>query len=391
MPSYKSLSVAVVLLALGVLTVSANVSALSSGGIGGRPANPDPNNPRSQSIFIFTANKGETKEDIILVSNNSDQPQTIKLYAVDGIVTNTGAYTCAQESENKQGAGSWIAIDKTEVALEAGKTQEVKFSLVMPTTADVGEHNGCIVFQLADDEGQATGNVRIRTRQAIRVVATVPGDLHRNVDIQSFAATNNDGKQIFDLKLKNSGNVSADVDAKVYLMSIFGAVAYQNGGGYPVLADQKLELTFINESKPFFGGWYYTQAKATYDKRAGSFGIGDTTNAIVKSSERHLVFITPTVGGLFTLLLGMLAVGGVAFWYIRRHQIRKNTLLYGEEHTVKTGDTIQTIANKHTISWRQLASMNHIAAPYVLIEGSVLRVPVKKQKKTKLSVNLKNK
>jgi hypothetical protein len=391
MVSFKHLFVAAALLTIGVLSAGVNVYAVSSGGVGGRPANPDPNNPRSQSIFIFTANKDEVKKDVILVSNNSDQKQTIDLYAVDGIVTNTGAYTCSQQSEAKQKMGGWITIDKPVVTLEAGKTEQIGFTLAMPGNADVGEHNGCIVFQLQNDKGKTSGNVRILTRQAVRVVATVPGDLHRSVDIQNFVVTDKDGKQTFDLSLKNSGNVSADVDAKVYLTSLFGGVAYQNGGGYPVLADQKLDLTFTNESKPFFGGWYYTQAKMTYDKRAGSFGVGDATNAIAKSSERRLVFVLPSVGGLFTLLLIFLAVAGAAFWYTRRRQIRRNTLLYGKEHTVKSGDTIQTIADKYTISWRQLASVNNIAAPYVLTEGSALRVPVKKQKKTKPSANLKDK
>ena len=42
----------VVTLGLSVFTFSALAHAASSGGIGGRPANPVADNPRTQSIFI---------------------------------------------------------------------------------------------------------------------------------------------------------------------------------------------------------------------------------------------------------------------------------------------------------------------------------------------------
>lgn len=376
----KSLSIAAVLLILGVLTVGANVSALSSGGIGGRPANPDPNNPRTQSIFILDTKKGETKKDVILVANNSDQKQTIELYAVDGIVTNTGSFTCSQESEAKQKMGAWISVDKAVVMLDPGKTEEVSFTLAMPTTADVGEHNGCIVFQSADEEEQASGNVRIRTRQAIRVVATIPGDLQRSVEITSFTTGVDDNKQTYTLNLKNTGNVSADVDAKVYLTSLFGGVVYENGGGYPVLADQKLDLTFVNERAPFFGGWYYASAKIAYDDRAGTFGTGDSQHLIKKEAKRQLVFVVPTIAGALTMVVLLGLIGGVISWLVLRRYRRLDALKHWDSYTVKQSDSIQSIANKYDVSWKKLAAINSITAPYVLQDGNRLRVPAKSNK-----------
>ncbi|MDB5186931.1 MAG: hypothetical protein JWM07_403 [Candidatus Saccharibacteria bacterium] len=373
----KSLSIAAVLLVLGVLTVSVNVSALSAGGIGGRPANPDPNNPRTQSIFIINTDKGETKKDVILVANNSDRKQTIELYAVDGVVTNTGSFTCSQESEAKQRMGAWISIDKSAVTLDPGKSEEVGFTLAMPTTADVGEHNGCIVFQSADDEEQASGNVRIRTRQAIRVVATVPGNLQRNVEVAGFTTGVDNGKQTYALNLKNTGNVSADVDAKVYLTSLFGSVVYENGGGYPVLADQKLDLSFVNEKSPFFGGWYYASAKIAYDERAGTFGTGDTQHLIQKETKRQLVFIAPTIAGTLTSIALLGLIGSGIGWLLLRRRNRLNALKNWDNYTVEQGDSIQSIATQHDVSWKKLAAINSIAAPYVLKEKTIIRVPAK--------------
>lgn len=379
MTSFKRFLFISALVLTATLTSSANAGAVQSGGIGGRPANPDSTNPRTQSIFIFTANKGETKKDVILVSNNSDQAQTIELYAVDGIVTNTGSFTCSQQSEAKQGVGGWIKLTKESVTLQPGKTEEVGFNLTMPTTADVGEHNGCLVFQVADDEGEASGNVRIRTRQAIRVVATVPGDLQRSVDIEKFTTAIAEGNQTYTLELKNSGNVSADVDAKVYLTSLFGGVAYENGGGYPVLANQQLDLTFVNEKRPLFGGWYYASASVAYDERAGVFGTSDSSRLIKKDADRKLMFIAPTTGGLLIIILVIGLIGGVVAWWLVRKRNHTNALKTWDTYTVQEGDSIQSIANRYDISWKKLASINHIAAPYVLKAGDALRVPIKSE------------
>jgi len=65
-----------------ILPVSA-----SANGIGGRPANPDPNNPRTSSIFIYNLPGGASKSDQLYVQNGSDKEETIEVYSVDGTVT----------------------------------------------------------------------------------------------------------------------------------------------------------------------------------------------------------------------------------------------------------------------------------------------------------------
>ena len=148
--------------------------AQASGGIGGRPANPQADNPRTQSIFIFTMDEGKEQRDAVLVSNNSDTEQTIELYAVDGIVTNTGAYTCAQQSEAKQDVGSWVKLEESTVTLAPGESEEVGFSIAAPDGSDVGEHNGCLVFQTQDDDEQASGNVRIERVKPFALLRQFP-------------------------------------------------------------------------------------------------------------------------------------------------------------------------------------------------------------------------
>ena len=368
-----------------MLIVGTSVSAQSSGGMGGRPANPDPNNPRTQSIFIFTADRGETASDTILLSNNSEKTKTLDLYAVDGIVTNTGSFTCAQQSEAKQGVGGWIKIDTERVTLEAGKKTEVKFELAMPSSADVGEHNGCIVFQESAPDVKTTGNVQVLTRQAIRVVATIPGDLSREVNIAEFITGTLKGNPSLTLTLKNTGNVSADVDVKARLVTLFGGTVYENGGGYPVLANKQLELTYVNEDRPFFGGWYYASADISYDTRAGVLGSGNSENVTTKQTDRKLVFINPTPFGLFVLTLLVVAAAGFATWWSIRRRRQVDSQKSWKLHTVKEGENIQTIAEKAYIDWKELASVNKLKAPYILAVGQKINVPKDSKKQQRNS------
>ena len=124
------------------LILSASVSA---NGIGGRPANPDPNNPRTSSIFIYNLSGGASKSDQLYVQNGSDKEETIEVYSVDGTVTTTGDMTCKEKSEDKVGAGKWVSISKKEVTLGANENTLVDFTVNVPSKADVGEHNACMV------------------------------------------------------------------------------------------------------------------------------------------------------------------------------------------------------------------------------------------------------
>ena len=370
----RSIGLGVIVSGLIVIGSAVGVAA-QSGGIGGRPANPDPDNPRSQSIFIYTLNKGEATSDQVRISNNTAKRQTIELLAVDGIITNTGAYTCKQNSEEKTGLGATIALARTEVTLEPNTNEKVDFTVTMPVNADVGEHNACIVFQSRQDEGEVQGNVRIRTRQAIRVVATVPGDLKRSITITDFAVVRKDNKETFNASLQNTGNVSADVDTKVYLKDMFGRALFEDGGQYPVLSDQKLELSFVNTKRPFFGGWYTASMTVSYDKRAGVFGIEDKKNVTTLTADEKVVFVPPTTAGLATLVIvALLLIGGAAVWVMSKKNRRYENQTW-RAYVIQSGDTIESIARKHEVDWKKLAVRNDIKAPYSLTPGNTLKVP----------------
>lgn len=371
---------------LVVVSVGLTVSAQSAGGgIGGRPARPDANNPRSQSIFINALNRGETVEDATMVSNNSDTVRTIEIYAVDGVASNDGAYTCREKAEPVVASGKWIELSKNEVVLEPGAREEVTFTVTVPENADVGEHNACLMFADPDETGEDKGGVRLHTRQGIRVVTTIPGDLHRELSLNSFSAEDKGNQQNFSLELQNRGNVSADTNIKLSLTSFFGKIAYDNGGVFPVLPNERLRLSFSNEDSPFWGGWYKAKVEVEYNTNAKLLGFDESADKAAMLQASQDIFIMPNISALIIMGAGLLIVLSIIIVLIVRGVIKRRRRRLWVEYEVAEGDTIMSLAEECGVKWKLLRQTNKLSAPYSLTPGQIIKIPAGTKSNTRLS------
>jgi hypothetical protein len=387
------------------LAVSAFVFA-ASGGVGGRPANPDPDNPRTQSIFIYTLESGKTKSDQLYLSNGGDTDQVVQLYAVDGTVSNTGAFTCKQAVEARTDMGKAIQLSKNEVTVPANGNLLVDFTVTVPAKSDVGEHDGCIVIQKKEDTPQQqTGSIQVHTRTAVRVVVIVPGDVHREIGIANFTAVSSYmkgsktyiGPQVsFDLK--NEGNVSADVAVTVHVRDIFGNEMAVPGsssqkaffsGQYPVIADSTFTVNYDAEDQPFFGGWYKVKADIAYNKKAGTFGVDAAAADIVRVQSKEItIFFWPSLW--FFVILGLLVLSALSFvgWrFVQSRDAKKrarDSLKRPSEKTmwgpyeIQEGDTIEQLAAKSGVAIGKIAVMNKLDTPYTLEPGQKIYLPRKR-------------
>ena len=295
--------------AAGVLWPSSVLAA----GIGSRPANPDPNNPRTQSIFIYQLNRGASKSDQLTITNGLTEQANIEVYAVDGTVTATGDMTCKQKVEDKVDAGKWVNIPKQEITLEAKENKLVDFTVNVPGKVDVGEHNACIVVQRKNIQPVATGGVQIQTRQAIRMAIVVPGNIHRDVTIDKFDIKHENGGQLYEIALKNSGNVSADVDIKLVVKDAAGNVVYRNGGVNATIANETRQFRYESKLAPFWGGKYTAELSISYKKKAGEWGVGQNQGELItKTIEPKELFFWPStmalaiIGGVLSLAILLL-------------------------------------------------------------------------------------
>ncbi len=370
---------------MSVLVLSGSVFA-QSGGIGGRVANPDPTNPRSQSIFIYTLDHDQTKTDQILVVNNTDQEKTINLKSVDGVLTNTGAYTCRQADEPIEDSGGWVKLAKSSVTLPSGGEEKVDFTVTVPPNADVGEHNSCITIQADEDQAAVGSGVLLRMRQAIRMAITIPGDLHRELAISKFERKYFEadqkgyeyGKQKYALQVANKGNVSADVDMRITITSLFNREVGIAKGTYPVIPNQTLDQEFAIEFTPMFGGWFSATPSIRYDSRLGIYGTESDAKYETKTGESIKFFLWPTTTGWIVIIGSLMILMGLIGYLIvssRRNKKLKKTL---HSYVVRQGDTIQYLAERTGMNWKDIAKLNKLSAPYTLTPGQKIVLSIKK-------------
>lgn len=366
------------LLVLAELLLWVNpVLAVNYGGIGGRPAYPRSDNPRTESIFIHTLNPGDVQKEGVLVVNNTEEQKKIWIYAVDGMVSSGGAFACRQKTEPKKGVGAWIKLAKSQVVLDPGTNEVVPFTINVPKNADVGEHNGCIVIQEAVEKPKKQkGGVTLSFRSAMRVAVTIPGKITRKLEIVDFKITpRKDGSYLLRPLVKNLGNVSIDADVDVITRYFFGLIHKRHGGQFPVLRGETSDWRF-ELKRPFWGGWYRSELVVKYDANPEA-GIGVKSGKKLTQLKGPTIWFfsppTPLAVVIEILILLLLAFAGFLLWMWRKRSrwIKESWV----EYQVKAGEDINALAKRYGVSWRLLVKANKLAPPYTLKEGQKIKVP----------------
>lgn len=358
----------------GVVSLSSITNAHAQSGLGGRPSEPNPAIPRSSSIFIHTLEAGSVIDDMVLVSNDSDEEQTIELYPTDGMATGTGAFSCRQQAEERKSVGDWIQLGKSDTTLELGEQKEVPFTIRMPQQVDVGEHNGCIVFQAKAQETDESQSMHLRFRSAVRVAITVPGDIRKDLSIDSLVILRDGEGYIYRTVVNNAGNVSTDADIRVVLESILGDKTYENGGEYPILADEPMELQFKQEQTPFWGGFYTVTVTATYDTNPQAFGVKESGSLATIDGPRKTVFIAPSPIALILYLTILFLIAFCMYCVIAAHNRHKKQAEWNL-YTVRKGDTLISLAEARATHWKRIARANKLKPPYQVKAGDSIRLP----------------
>ncbi|MDN5819591.1 MAG: LysM peptidoglycan-binding domain-containing protein [bacterium] len=368
----------IVVIATIITAIGLAPLASASGGIGGRVTNPDPDNPRTNSIFVYSLKHGQTKTDQLTVINSTTEKQTISIGSVDGTVTNTGAYTCRQNAEPLNDSGGWVKLSKNKLTLKSGERRDIDFTVTVPQKADVGEHNSCLTLQ--SDEGESAGpGLHLRMRQAVRMAITIPGDLHRDLSIDSFSSSTKQGLAEYSMTVANKGNVSADVNMQVSLQTIFGREVDKVSGEYPVLPNENLSQNIASSFRPMFGGIYQAQPSISYDKRLGIYGTQNPNDKQIetKTGDSLKVLLLPTVAG-WLIIIGLICAIVAAIWIsVDKYQRDRSIKARLKNYTVKSGDSLQTLADESGTKWRDIARVNKISAPYTLKTGDVIKLPSK--------------
>lgn len=359
-----------------ILLVPGTVFAVEYGGIGGRPAYPRSDNPRTGSIFIYQLSPGKSTTDGVKIYNNTDKQRTIALESVDSVLSSGGAFSCAQAVDPKNDVGRWLTLKSRSIEVPAHGNQIVPFVVTVPGKADVGEHDGCITIQDASMTAPTDkSGVVLSFRSAIRVVVTVPGDIIKKLSLASVTVnTSHAHTYIVSPVAQNDGNVSLDTKVAIRFVSLFGVSGKQEGGTYPVLPHSRASWNF--ELAPsFWGGWYRAQVAATYNSNpTAQLGTknGEDKN-IQLASALFFVMPKPLAGAVY--LVALLALGAGAAWFVNRHRDVRRIQRDWKTYLIDEGDTITELAKQHHTTWKKVARVNKLKPPYTLHKNQKLRLP----------------
>lgn len=377
-PSKTAKSAAIIGVLFSVILPLCGVQAIEYGGFGGRPAYPQKDNPRTESIFVHTLEPGAKAEEGITVVNNSAETKTLLVYATDSTPSTGGAFACKQLAEEKTGVGAWISLEKNEVTLEPGTNEVIPFIIKVPKSASVGEHNGCINIQEKKAKQEGASGAMLSVRTGLRVAITVPGEIIRNLEMAGFTLSWEKGSPVLHPRVKNTGNVSIDADVNVVTSSLLGLVYKKHGGQFPILRGETSDWNF-DLKKPFWGGWYRSVFSVDYDKDSeASVGVksGKALTALVGPSIWF--WSSPTAGGLAIEIIIVLILAAAAFLVIKSKRNDKWIKNNWAEYGIGAGDDINSLAKRFDVSWKLLAKVNGLNPPYVLKPGDKIKVPPSK-------------
>lgn len=351
-----------------------SVQAIEYGSFGGRPAFPREDNPRTESIFVHTLSPGSTQDEGVMVVNNAPETKTLIVYGADSTPSTGGAFACKQLSEAKTDVGAWIDLEQTEITLEPGTNQVIPFTIQVPDSASVGEHNGCILIQEKKEVSDQAG-VNLSIRTGLRVAITIPGAITRKLELAGFTVTSKDSGFLLHPLVKNTGNVSIDAEVAVVTRNLFGVKIFTHGGQYPILRGETSDWNF-ELKKPFWGGWYRSSFTVDYDQNAeATVGVNSGKELTKLAGDTIWFFSMPTALGLIIeILILVLILAGLIWWKLSQKK-KKWIKANWQDYMVAAGDDINALAARLNVSWKLLAKVNKLKAPYALKSGEKIKVP----------------
>ena len=286
------------------LFVTKNIYSAGYGGLGIYPATSDPQNPFTESWFIYNLVPGEEKSDAFIVKNSSDKTVSAKIYPVDGTTTADGSFTLEGEKVDRVGIGGWVKVSSDEVTVGPGEEKRIAFTISIPRNASVGDHTGGIILENKDI--QKGKGVNVVSRVGVRIYETVPGQLVRKMKIGDFNYKLLNDQLVFFFSLENQGNVQLNPNGKIYIENNFGGSTDFEITLGTVLPGKPTKVPVTWARNPLFG-----MGKA---KAAVVFGEGDNYKL-----ERQISFSYITNKGKLVMLgIGLILLALITTPFLKK-------------------------------------------------------------------------
>ncbi|MDG4772880.1 DUF916 domain-containing protein [Solwaraspora sp. WMMD792] len=177
------------------------------------PSSPD--GPNGRPAFEYKLDPGATLTDYVAITNHSDQPITLDVYASDAFTTDQGGFDLLPATGEPVDVGSWVTFESRTFTVPSTSRLDVPFTIAVPDNATPGDHPGGIVASLAATGTDAEGNqVAVDHRVGSRIYLRVTGELQPGLDVVDLSTTYDGtwnpvggGTVTTSFTVRNTGNV----------------------------------------------------------------------------------------------------------------------------------------------------------------------------------------
>ncbi|QGN49713.1 DUF916 domain-containing protein [Micromonospora sp. WMMC415] len=143
--------------------------------------------PNGRPAFSYKLDPGATLTDYVGVTNHSNRPLTLNLYASDAVTTTQGGFDLLAADRKPTDVGSWVRLPSRTLTIPSTSRLDVPFTLAVPPNATPGDHAGGIVASLAGTAVDAQGNqVAVDHRVGARIYLRVTGELRPTLTVEDL-------------------------------------------------------------------------------------------------------------------------------------------------------------------------------------------------------------
>lgn len=272
-----------------------------------------PAGPDGRTAFEYELDPGDDLEDYVGVSNFTDEPLELAVYASDAITTPDGAFDLLPASEEPIDVGSWIAFADESVTVPPRSRLDLPFRLDIPDNATPGDHVGGIVAsRTTTTTGDDGSQVAVDRRVGARIYLRVSGDVTPTATITDVTVRHDSaglgGAAEVTYTVTNTGNLRLRGTPTIEVEGLFGIGRRAvDGTEIPeLLPDKALTHTVVvPDVRPAVRLRATVQLEAT--------GIDDDTP--VPPATGHA-----TTWAVPWLVLAFLAVGTIVAVIVRRRR-----------------------------------------------------------------------
>jgi hypothetical protein len=168
-------------------------------------------NASPRDYFIYNSTPTALIHDSIHVTNVGAVTGTVDLYPADATTGQTSGTTLLTSHDPRRDVGAWITLGRQQITLNPGQSQDIPFSLRIPSHVRPGQHGGGIVAEAvmpqtsSSTSGLMQVDVKILSRLGIGVLVNLPGTIVEKLNAMGVAYDNKSHYQRVLVGLENTG------------------------------------------------------------------------------------------------------------------------------------------------------------------------------------------